>query len=121
MPARPRALPGRSCDRRWTRRRRPHSRRQNELQQRGEAAEGKASDWWAGVQSDWARHIATAREQIQAKKAKADAKSAQFDADNASAYAEDAIDFAFGAVEEAEYAVLDAILAQMDADDLATT
>ncbi len=84
------------------------------------AAEDTASDWFAGVRSDWATHVTTARAKVQAKKAKADAKSAQRDAEFATVYAEDAIDFAIGAVEEAEYAVLDAILAQMDADELAT-
>ena len=90
----------------------------DELQQRGQAAQAKASDRWTEVQSDWARHIETAREQIAAKKAKADAKSAQLDADIAASDAEAAIEFAFAAVEEAEYAVLDATLAQMDADDM---
>jgi hypothetical protein len=86
-------------------------------------AEGEArvSQRWAQVQSDWAAHVAKAREGMASKKAAADAKGAKIQADLAEADAGMAIDFAFAALEEAEYAVLDAILARKEADDLAMT
>ena len=87
----------------------------NELQQRSEGAQTKASDSWAEVQSDWTRHIATARKHG-GDEGEGRCQTAQLDADIAVADAEAAIDFAFGAVEEAEYAVLNATLAQMEAD-----
>lgn len=87
----------------------------DELAQRGATAQVKASDWWGQVQNDWAKHVATVRDNLKSFKAEQDADAAQLDADLATADANAAVDFALSAVEEAEYTVLAATLAQMDA------
>src|SRR4029077_19647534 len=38
----------------------------DELAQRSASAEAKASDWWGQVQNDWAKHVATVRDNIDA-------------------------------------------------------
>jgi hypothetical protein len=91
----------------------------DELTNRADAAAEQASGWWAQVQSDWSKHIATVREDVAAKKKAIDMNDAQFAADLARADAQAAVNFASAAIDESEYAVLNAILAQKDADDIA--
>lgn len=97
------------------------SRKAEEFSEDRRETEGKASDKWAQVRSDWAKHVAKVRQDMAAKEAKTDAKSAEFRADMAEGDAYDAIDFASAALEEAGYAVLDAILARKEADELASS
>ena len=97
------------------------SRKAQELSEHRRETEEKASDKWAQVRSDWAKHVAKVRQDIATQEAKADAAGAELTAELAEADAYDAIDFASAALEEAEYAVLDAILARKEADELATS
>ena len=48
----------------------------DELAQRSASAEAKASDWWGQVQNDWAKHVATVRDNIDAIQAGQDADEA---------------------------------------------
>jgi hypothetical protein len=89
------------------------------LRETATASEGKLSDWWTDVQSNWDKHIAAARENIESKRAEHDVAKAQKNAEIAEDDAAFAISFAYGAIEEAEYAVLDAVLARADANELA--
>ena len=91
----------------------------DQLRKTAEANKGQISDWWDGVQKSWNDFIATARQNIDEKRAEHDQNVANRAADNAEDDAAFAIDYAYGAIEEAEYAVLDATLARMDAEALA--
>ena len=49
----------------------------DELAQRADAAEARASDWWGQIQSDWARHVTAIREDFAGKKAEHEAKRSE--------------------------------------------
>jgi hypothetical protein len=66
----------------------------DELAQRSAAAQAKASDWWGQVQNDWAKHVATVRDNLKSFKAEQDSDMAQVDADLATADANAPVDFA---------------------------
>jgi vacuolar-type H+-ATPase subunit H len=91
----------------------------DELKQRSDAVRQEASDRWAEVHRDWAKHIDQLQSKFAETKAKQDRAWSQMDADLAADDARAACAFAVAAVDEAESATIDAILAQMEADEVA--
>jgi hypothetical protein len=78
----------------------------------------EAGSHWKEIQADWDRHIARARERMDATKAAVDRDVAVQDATQAYADAMDAIDFARSAIGEAEAATLEAVQAERNARHL---
>jgi hypothetical protein len=90
-----------------------------ELRQAADAHKGKLSVWWHDLERSWNAHIATIREDVDAKRAEHSAERAKHRAERADEDAAFACDFALAAIEEAEYAVLDATLAKQKAEEQA--
>ncbi|MEX0801505.1 MAG: YtxH domain-containing protein [Dehalococcoidia bacterium] len=90
---------------------------------RAKVDEGKesVSTGWSNVQHSFHDKIATAKLNMEVRKAERDLKRAEKDAERAERDAAFAVEFAYAAIEEAEYEVLDAILARAYADELAAT
>jgi hypothetical protein len=86
------------------------------LRSESAAASDQADAWVEGIQRSWSDHVAQARRQMDARKARHDTKVAQRYAADAEDYANFMIDLAYSAIEESEYAALKAVLARQDAD-----
>jgi chorismate synthase len=86
-----------------------------ELRSKSGGAATDAGSHWQEMRADWDRHIAHARQRMDAAKAAVDRDEAVQDATQAYADAMDAIDFAGSAISEAETATLEALRAEKNA------